>query len=51
MTQKQKRLAELENMERNIWAAYERGEITDEELNFELDGIALSESLILNKPY
>ena len=46
-----KRLAELEERERSIYAAHERGELSDEALEFELQGIAMSESLIINLPY
>lgn len=46
-----RRLAELDEMERRIWDAYEKGDITDEELEFEMDGISVSRSIIIKRPY
>lgn len=49
--EQQKRLADLEQRERSIYEAFEQGLLSEEALNFELDGIALSESIILSRPY
>lgn len=42
----QKRLLELEEIERSVYEAFERGELSEEALDFELYGIAISQSLI-----
>lgn len=49
--EQKKKLASLEQTEDGLYEDFERGLIDLDALNFELEGISLSRSLILNKPY
>ena len=40
--ERERRLAEIERLESELWASYERGDITYDVLQFELDGLILS---------
>lgn len=40
------RLVEIDKLEKKLFALYKRGEISESILNFELDGLSVSRSII-----